>query len=307
MADEFFPEVDRLLVRRAAEMVIAEEKAAEPGTAMAVPNGAAPVLFEPEPIDGDIESPFSYAGRPVRVVDLDGEPWFVAADVCAVLGIRDVSDAVGRLDDADRGQTPIRSVPGGQARLMWAVSEAGLYELIIRSDKPEARPFRRWVTSEVLPSIRRTGAYVSPTITPTQLDQLSEELEARKTVALLSVLTAARDLVGDDWTQARARSLVAGVVGGEAEIDMERRPLMIHTYLKEKGLSHGLRKTHGSNFGKVVKALYIAKYGKEPGTRETDVDGHWFAACTYSERDRPLLDQAWRQFEQSFRGNETDY
>lgn len=101
--------------------------------------------------------PFEYAGRPVRLVEVDGDHWFVAADVCAVLDLDDVRRAVERLDAADRSQTPVRS--GGQKRHMWIINESGLYDLIIRSDKAEARPFRRWVTAEVLPAIRRTGSY----------------------------------------------------------------------------------------------------------------------------------------------------
>lgn len=307
---DFYPEMDRRYVQWHVTIVTDEEAAAKrvaqaasaPEAALAVPAGAdvLPLFPDAEPVS-DVESPFSYAGRPIRVVELNGEPWFVAADVCAVLDIGNVSMALERLAEADISLTEVWSATNNRAYPYKIISEGGLYELIIRSDKPEARPFRRWVTSEVLPSIRKTGAYVSPTITPTQLDQLSEELEARKAVALLSVLTAARELVGDDWTQARARSLVAGVVGGEAEIDMERRPLMVDTYLKSKGLRGDVLKKHRGPFGKVVKALYMMKYGEEPHTRETDVDGHWIPVCAYSERDRPLMDQAWRQYGLSFR------
>lgn len=306
LAEEWFPEVDRLLVRRAAEVVMAEEKAAStPGTAVAVPDGAAPELFEPEPIDGDVESQFSYQGHPIRVVELDGEPWFVASDLAKLLGYRDADAAVRTLRPHHRGYENVRT-PGGVQRMV-VVSEAGLNRLLIKSNASNADQVQDWITDDVLPSVRKTGAYVSPAATPTQLDQLSEELEARKAVAFLNVLTAARDLVGDDWTRARARSLVAGVVGGEAEIDMTRRPLMVEEYLKEKGLRGDVLKKHRGPFGKIMKALYIAEYGEEPHTRETDVDGHWITACAYSERDRPLMNRAWRQLEESFRDNGTDY
>lgn len=102
--------------------------------------------------------PFNFDGIQVRLImDLWGNPWWVAADVCAVLGIRDVSDAVSRVDEADRGLTSIRS--GGQNRQMLTVNESGLYDLVLDSRKPEARRFRRWIISEVLPSLRRTGSY----------------------------------------------------------------------------------------------------------------------------------------------------
>lgn len=102
--------------------------------------------------------PFNFDGAQVRViVDFDGCPWWVAADVCSALGLLDVSDAVGRVDEADRGSAPIRS--GGQLRQMKIVNESGLWDLVLDSRKPEARRFRKWVTSEVLPSIRQTGSY----------------------------------------------------------------------------------------------------------------------------------------------------
>lgn len=102
--------------------------------------------------------PFNFDGNQVRViVDLEGNPWWVAADVCDALGLADVSDAVGRIEDADRGTAPIRS--GGQNRWMLTVNESGLWDLVLDSRKPEAKRFRRWITSEVIPSIHRTGSY----------------------------------------------------------------------------------------------------------------------------------------------------
>lgn len=109
---------------------------------------------------------FHYADHQVRTVDIDGEPWFVLADICRVLDIANVGNVSARLDEADVRQADISS--GGQRRSVTAVSESGMYEVIIRSDKAEARQFRWWVTHEVLPSIRRTGAYAVPE-TPEQL------------------------------------------------------------------------------------------------------------------------------------------
>jgi prophage antirepressor-like protein len=93
--------------------------------------------------------PFNFDEHQVRViVGLDGRPWWVAADVCAVLGIASASDAVTRLDGADVGTTDIRS--GVQNRQMKVVNESGLYDLVLDSRKPAARRFRRWITSEVI-------------------------------------------------------------------------------------------------------------------------------------------------------------
>lgn len=102
---------------------------------------------------------FLYGSSNVRSVLVDGEPWFVAGDVCAVLGIVNVSDALSRIDPVSIGQTDVPNA-NGRLRSTNVVDESGLYELIIRSDKPDAVPFRRWITREVLPAIRRTGQFV---------------------------------------------------------------------------------------------------------------------------------------------------
>lgn len=103
--------------------------------------------------------PFTYGAQDVRVVEVDGEPWFVLADIGAILGTR--GRDLGRMIDAeDRGAHFVRTPSGEQE--MATVNEAGLYTVLLRSNNPAAKPFRRWVTSDVLPSIRRTGQYGAP-------------------------------------------------------------------------------------------------------------------------------------------------
>lgn len=94
----------------------------------------------------------------VRVLVKDDAPWFVAKDVCDCLGISNSRDAVSRLDADEKGVGKADTLGGCQD--MTVISESGLYALIMRSTKPEAKPFRKWVTSEVLPTIRKTGMYV---------------------------------------------------------------------------------------------------------------------------------------------------
>lgn len=93
--------------------------------------------------------------------DEKGMLWFVAKDVCDILGIANASDSVATLDEDERGSIAITdgTSPLGGNPNMLIVSESGLYALIFRSRKPEAKSFRKWVTSEVLPSIRKTGSY----------------------------------------------------------------------------------------------------------------------------------------------------
>ena len=93
----------------------------------------------------------------VRVVMIDGKPYFVAADVCRILGLEDTHVAIRKLDDDEKGRCLIPTLGGGQEMLV--VNEPGLYRLIFASRKPEAKKFQRWVYHEVLPSIRKTGSY----------------------------------------------------------------------------------------------------------------------------------------------------
>ena len=105
-------------------------------------------------------TPFSYEDHEVRVLDINGEPWFVLADLCKVLALSNPAVVAKRLDEADVSQTYISS--GGQRRAMTIVAEPGLYDVVVRSDSPAAKPFRRWVTHEVLPTIRQRGGYLTP-------------------------------------------------------------------------------------------------------------------------------------------------
>jgi BRO family, N-terminal domain len=100
---------------------------------------------------------FSFEGRSVRNVVKDGQAWFVAADVCAVLEHPNPRQVISRLDDDEKGVLNVDTLGGAQE--MNVVNESGVYNLIFTSRKPQAKAFRRWVTDEVLPSIRKTGRY----------------------------------------------------------------------------------------------------------------------------------------------------
>ena len=102
---------------------------------------------------------FTFEEREVRVVDRDGAPWWVAKDVCEVLGL-DIASGARGLEDDEKALQIMQTLGGSQE--MTIISEAGLYSLILRSRKPEAKRFKRWVTHDVLPAIRTTGAYVLP-------------------------------------------------------------------------------------------------------------------------------------------------
>lgn len=105
--------------------------------------------------------PFSFESQSVRIIDREGQPWFALADVCAVLGISNVSDAAGRLDDDERDDIALTDTIG-RSQSAIVINESGLYKLVLRSRKESAKRFTKWLTSIVLPSIRRTGAYGAP-------------------------------------------------------------------------------------------------------------------------------------------------
>ena len=102
---------------------------------------------------------FTYSGQQVRTVAIDGEPWFVAADVAAILDLGNPRSSLALLDDDERGVHTMDTLGGAQS--VTVVNESGMYSLILRSRKDEARAFKRWVTHEVLPSIRKTGQFGS--------------------------------------------------------------------------------------------------------------------------------------------------
>lgn len=97
--------------------------------------------------------------KPMRTLNLNGEPWFVLRDVCEVLGLGNSRMVADRLDEDEKGVSQIDTLGGVQNATI--ISESGLYNVILRSDKPEAKPFRKWVTAVVLPSIRKNGGYIA--------------------------------------------------------------------------------------------------------------------------------------------------
>jgi len=104
--------------------------------------------------------PFNYNSNQIRIIVKDGEPWFIAKDVCDILEISNSRDAISRLDD-DEKDVAIADTPGGM-QSMTVISESGVYALIFTSRKPEAENFKRWIRKEVIPSIRKHGAYMTP-------------------------------------------------------------------------------------------------------------------------------------------------
>lgn len=230
---------------------------------------------------------FPATGQPVRTVLVNGQPEWVVADVCAALDHTNPTVAVAGLDDDERGLRSVETPSGVQQ--MVTVNEAGLYSLILRSRKPQARAFKRWVTHEVLPAIRREGGYISPAATADQLTLLAARAEVQTRV--LRNLTG---IVDSAWLEAKARHVAARALGEEPEVDHDLRPLTVSDYLQERDITGVALRKLAPKFGKRLKRTYIRLTGEVPGTAPRFVDGAIRDVAAYTERHRPIFDATWR-------------
>ena len=144
---------------------------------------------------------FPDTGQPVRTLEIDGEPWFVAVDPCSILGIGNPTQAVSYLDDDERATTLISS-EGGQQRPTNIISEPGLYSLILRSRKPQAKAFKRWITHEVIPAIRKTGKYELGT-----LDDPLAEIERQTQLTVRAIEVARQERASRELAEQHAKEL----------------------------------------------------------------------------------------------------
>ena len=159
---------------------------------------------------------FTYQQSTVRTVERDGEPWFVLKDVCDVLGISNPTVVANRLDADEVAKFDLGGL-SGEANV---INESGLYNVILRSDKPEAKPFRKWVTSEVIPAIRRHGSYSRKPLTPAeqllaQANVLVEqerrlsalEETAEKTSRAIEMIAAPAASTRDTWQEETGKAI----------------------------------------------------------------------------------------------------
>ena len=182
--------------------------------------------------------PFRYDGQPVRVVDIDGEPWFVLADLCRVLGITRPPSAVAeRIDDALRRAYPIADSLGRTQQAI-IVSEPGMYEVVIRSDKPDAKTFRRWITAEVLPQIRKTGAYsATPALTDDQIIAQALQLTTARVEKLTARLAVVEPKAAafDRWLSSNVHYGVAEVSQALHDLGADTGRNRLFAYMQDQG------------------------------------------------------------------------
>lgn len=210
---------------------------------------------------------YHYHGNTVRTVERDGEPWFVLKDVCNVLGLGSAHKVADRLDEDERNQIPLTDSLGREQETT-IINESGLYNVILRSDKPEAKPFRKWVTSEVLPTIRKTGGYGQKTLSPIEMFSLQAQINVEQERRLKAVeekqnrfdgalaVMAAPMLESDGWQERAQKEINTTIeqfglnhqmfrrdiydeVERLAHVDLERRQTLLRNRMSRMGASSG--------------------------------------------------------------------
>ncbi len=183
--------------------------------------------------------PFDFDGNDVRALTRDGEAWFVLADVCRVLEIGNPSDAARRLDDDEKHT--LDSVEGGKINGLGTVgamptiiNESGLYSLVLTSRKPEAKRFKKWITGEVIPAIRKTGGYLAAAP-----DETPEALALRALTVLQATVERQKAQLAVAGPKAEALDRIATADGSfcitDAAKALQARPKDLFDYLRSHG------------------------------------------------------------------------
>ncbi|MFB9485496.1 Bro-N domain-containing protein, partial [Streptomyces filamentosus] len=249
-----------------------------------------PMVASPDgPSESGAVERFSFEGSEVRTVIRDGEPWWVARDVCAVLAIRNVADAVASLDDDERGVATTDTLGGVQQVV--TINEPGLYSLILRSRKPQAKTFKRWVTHEVLPAIRKTGGYGQPP-QPREITAAAGPVPYREQAEILSIL---RPVLPEAYATATGKVIMARVMGERPELESSETPLYASTFLAEKGHKPKTVAKFQSGFGSRVSNRYFKVHGRRPGKIPGPAGSRIDQVAAYTEDDRPILEQVYQE------------
>jgi len=187
----------------------------------------------------------------VRTVEIKGEPWFVGKDIADALGYKNTKDALAKHVDSDDKQGS-RFATSGQSREMTVINESGLYSLVLSSKLPTAKEFKRWVTSEVLPSIRKSGSYVIP---QTYADALMLAAEQAKTIELMQPKADFYDTV------ASSESLLS-MADVAKVLDMGIGRNKLYKLLRDRGILQDTNVPYqrfvDTGYFKLVESTYVA-------------------------------------------------
>ena len=222
---------------------------------------------------------WSYGNSEIRTIEKDGEPWWVLSDVCKVLELTTPARVAGRLEDDEKGVSLIHTLGGKQN--VTVINESGLYSVILRSDKPQAKPFRRWVTSEVLPSIRKHGAYMtdqtleqaltSPDFLIQLATQLKEEKEQRKQLEAKVEQDKPKVLFADSVSASKSSILVGELAKILKQNGVDTGQFRLFAWLRENGY---LIKREGSDYNMPTQKSAEMGLFEVKQTIITHSDGH---------------------------------
>lgn len=192
----------------------------------------------------------------VRTLNIENEPWFVATDVCKALDIINSRDAVARLDDDEKNTVVLTDgIPGNPNKTV--VNEPGLYTLVLGSRKPEAKAFKRWITHDVIPSIRKNGGYIAgqETLSPEEL-MAKALLVAQKTIEEKNALLSRTSV---ELSAAKVENEIMRPKAGYFDEVVDRNLL---TNFRETAKELGIKPKSFVNFLIEKKYIYRDKRGK---------------------------------------------
>lgn len=223
---------------------------------------------------------WSYENSEIRTVEKDGEPWFVGKDVATVLGYAKPENAIARhVDDEDKSTTPFQGTAYETRATI--INESGLYSLILSSKLPNAKKFKRWVTSVVLPSIRKHGAYMtdqtleqaltSPDFLIQLATQLKEEKEQRKQLEAKVEQDKPKVLFADSVSASKSSILVGELAKILKQNGVDTGQFRLFAWLRENGY---LIKREGSDYNMPTQKSAEMGLFEVKQTIITHSDGH---------------------------------
>lgn len=255
---------------------------------------------------------FNFNGQnQVRTILREGEPWFVAKDVCDILELKNNREAISTLDEDERGSVRISdgTSPAGGNPNVNIINESGLYALMMRSNKPQAKVFRKWVTSEVLPAIRKTGRYevpVQPAVQPLIKERVDlEQFKVWKEFAELCGLEGNAALISADNTMRRERNISMLKIAQIELKTLDQQTLMIPTEIAEMLHLSGPREVNillatGGFQHKINKKWVLTEKGKQFATLidtgKRHSDGTMIQQPKWKETILPVLKEAIEDF-----------
>ena len=189
---------------------------------------------------------FDFNSNQVRTVSIEGQPWFVAKDVCNALEIANPRDAINKLDEDEKGVVNADTLGGSQE--ISIISESGMYSLVLKSRKPEAKTFKKWITAVVLPSIRQTGGYQVEPQPARQLPPVRDVVDYAKSLAVITTTAmpaalkqAFLDRLGDEMITTKIPGQIATA------------PRLVGVVQKAEELGYKLDHSQRVRIGKLVK------------------------------------------------------